>query len=366
MKPIQVLIGFILLLSVNGFGQNKTTINGLRIGPWSVPYDSINDFYGEDGSYNVVTIKSLDTIRCLGSFFEVRFKNATPLLFYNERFDDSISVKDGIWKTYISAKPEASYISFWINGIRTWQKEFDSAGTLVEHSFWDFEKGINYNLQYRDGQVFKKAYYPPDDGNHEIVKYYPNQQLFIADAEPRFYANFYSNPLVVDTIQIACKKRLKIQSITSSSGNIQISNQIPPKNLRLKGKDTLNLLLKFTPTSKALKDFDTISIKTKERGIIRDYKIYCSTEAAHLDYHNVEKTTEISLSKTKDGYLIIAPMGTQTDVCVDKPTEKICYQMMAGLTPRVVIDLHHFSAGEYLLSIVSCSVYGFIKLKVME
>ncbi|AEE49809.1 hypothetical protein Halhy_1924 [Haliscomenobacter hydrossis DSM 1100] len=67
MKPTQILIGLILLLSVTAFGQNKTTVNGLKIGSWSVPYDSINDFYGENGSYNVVYLTAPGFVQKTGS-----------------------------------------------------------------------------------------------------------------------------------------------------------------------------------------------------------------------------------------------------------------------------------------------------------
>lgn len=369
MKRSIILFFPILVLSNDLYGQNKTTPNGLKTGFWKFQYNREYDESYREGRYKVVSIKQLDTISedRFSHYLTVPYKKGTTWMAYEERKADSLEVKDGLWKWYDTTGLKLESLVKYKRGIRLWSKKFDANGSLSSHSYTDFIKRITYYESYNEGKLFSRSYYPPEKTsfNDEIVVYYPKSRLFISNAEPRFDYNFLSKEHATQTIQIACKKPLKILAITSHSANFQIQ---PPHSFPhgLKPQDTLNLQLTYVPSPTSAIEQDTITIKTLENGSIQEYRILALTSAVHVDYQNVQKIAEIRLSQTQDRYLLIDRLGTQTDACLMTEPENTCFEALAGPEPHIRIDLKSFKPGVYGFYINSCNTFASFRLVITE
>lgn len=367
MKKSIILFFYILLLSSYLYSQNKTTKNGLKTGFWKTEYSREYYDVNQEGRYKILLVNKLDTIP--KSYFhdhvDVKYKNDTAWIDYEERKGDSIVVQHGLWKYYDSLRLNLEYLYKYKRGINLWRKSFNSDGSLFDHTHSNFKKGITYFDHYEGGKLFERRYYLPGKPNDDTVVYYPNARLCISDAEPRFDYNFLKKEQATQNIQIACKKPLKILSITPHSTNFQIqpSHSLP---LNLKPQDTFNLTLNYIPSPITVIEQDTITIKTLENGSVHEYRILALTSAVHIDYKNVEHTSAIALSQSKDRYLLIDRLGTQTDACVRAEPEDACFQVIAGLAPHICIDLKAFQPGVYGVYISSCSKYGTFRLVITE
>ena len=367
MKKIIISCFYILLLNNNLHSQNKITKNGLKTGLWKTEYNREYFEFKREGHYKVISIKSLDTIS-KSHFYDhlyVKYKNDTAWLDLEERKGDSIVVHDGLWKHYDTTGLRLEYLNKYKRGITLWLKRFNSDGSLSSHTHIDFKKGITYFDNYQNGDLFRHRYYLPKKPNEEIIEYYPNARLFISNAEPRFNYNFLNKASATQNIQIACKKPLKILSVSPHSSNLQVqfSHDLP---LELKPEDTLQLQLNYLPRPATTMEEDTLTIKTLENGKVHEYLIYALTSAVHIDYQNVENTSRVELSQTRDQYLLIDQLGTQTDACVQIEPENICFQLMAGLSPHIRIDLKAFKPGVYSIFIGSCNKFGSFNLLITE
>lgn len=367
MKNIILLFLYLLLFNNNLHSQNKITKNGLKTGLWKTEYNREYFEFKREGHYKVISIKSLDTISQRYSYdhFYVKHKNDTAWLDFEERKGDSIVVQDGLWKHYDTTGLRLEYLNKYKRGIILWLKSFNSDGSLSSHTHFDFKKGITYFDDYQNGDLFRHRYYLPKKPNDEIIEYYPNTRLFISNAEPSFNYNFLNKASASQNIQIACKKPLKILSVSPHSSNFQVqfSHDLP---LELEPQDTLQLQLNYLPSPATTMEEDTIAIKTLENGKVHEYLIYALTSAVHIDYQNVESTYGVELSQTRDQFLLIDQLGTQTDACVQIEPENICFQLMAGLSPHIRIDLKAFKPGVYSIFIGSCSKFGSFNLLITE
>ena len=358
-----VITTICILLILSGFGQKNKSIGGLRTGDWTLKFITEHGKITESGEYKIIPISTYDTIRDLGKYYyEVRYKKATPLLIYNRISQGNIDVKDGIWETLDSAG-RLFQIDFWENGLNTWTKWFDASGNLDRYDYDDYENDTSFYLTYINKQLFKKEWYPPEDKNNRGVIYYPNNSLFISDAEPYFKTNFLNKRSDTQYIQLSSAKELEIASITVKNKTIKISGS--GKNLFfplvIRPGDKVELALISNPESRTYLPADTILIKSSDTPEL--YKIYCDLFASHVTYQNVEKLEELRLSRTKDRYLIIPSLGSVTDATIIAPSGGKRVYDIPELTK---IDLLDYTAGSYNLEISSCNTGGSIKLVITE
>jgi len=367
MKVRLIFILYTLLVINCLHSQNKTTSNGLKTGFWKTEYNREFYEFNCEGHYNVISIKNLDTIP-EGRFankLTVVYKNDTTWISYEQRKGDRIEVKDGLWKYYDSTGLKLEYLVKYKRGIRLWSKDFNPDGSLFSRSYTDFRKGITFYEHYRMGKLFVKSFYLPATPNDKTIVFYPKTRLFISNAEPYFDYNFLNKESTPQNIQIAGKKSLKILSVTPHSSNFQVrsSRALP---FDLKKQDTLLLQLNFKPSPATTMEEDTIVIKTLENGKVHEYLICALTSAVHVDYQNVEHISKIELSQTRDQYLLIDKLGTQTDACVQTQDDNICFELFAGLSPHISIDLKAFKPGVYPVYINSCNTFGSFTLVITE
>jgi hypothetical protein len=362
MRNLSTLRIFLLIYTCQCFGQNKTTQEGLNIGLWTEEYELYSEKFKETGKYKIVDLNKYDTIRQLGeNAYEIKYKGSTPLLFSSGKYNNKISVKDSIWQTLDSLE-KLIKTELWSNGLNLWTKYFDEKNNLIEYDYDDFENDTSFYLTFKNNQLFKKAYYPPNDKNNKTYIFYPNNNLIISNAELNFYSRFGDEKANELKLNLSCKKNLSILSIKSSSNNIQV--KLPSKSFpyRLNQNEITTIGLTYTPILFDLKEADTITIQTNEINIPA-YKIYCSMRYTHIDGKNVETIGHLSLSKTKDKYLFISSMGTVTNAYLkNKEGEKTEYEIHGNTK----IGLEKLQIGEYDLSIFSCDTGGFIKLKITE
>lgn len=367
MKVHLILLLYTLLATNCLHGQNKTTSNGLKTGFWKTEYNQEFYEFNCEGQYKVISIKNLDTIPEVrfANKLTVVYKNDTTWISYEQRKGNSIEVKDGLWKYYDTTGLKLEYLAKYNRGIRLWSKDFNLDGSLFSHSYTNFKRGITFYEYYRMGKLFKQSFYLPATPNDETIVFYPKTRLFISNAEPYFDYNFLSKESIPQNIQIACKKSLKIISITPHSSNFQVRSS-HPLPIDLKKQDTLQLQLNFRPSPAKSMEEDTIVIKTLENGKVQEYLICALTSAVHVDYQNVEHISKIELSQTRDRYLLIDKLGTQTDACIQTQDDNICFELFAGLSPHISIDLKAFKPGVYPVYINSCNTFGSFTLVITE
>lgn len=307
MSRTNFILTLLLTLTLGCFGQNKTTKEALNTGKWTEVHE------------------------------------------------------DGIWQTADSTG-NILKTEYWDKGLNLWTKYFDEHGNLSEYEYYDIKDDTHFYLTYKNNQLYKKAFYPPENKNQQTEIFYPDNNLLIPDAEPAFYSKFSDIAPSVFQLKLSCKKDLTIISVRSGSKNIHVNFPLNAPPFRLTPKDTACIDLIFTPTPASFSSSDTITIVTSEENVL-PYKVYCSLRAFHIDGSNVETLQEISLSKTKDRYLFIAPMGTITEAIIQHSdgTEK-----RYDINQINQIDLKELEPGEYALAIYSCNTGGYLKLKISE
>lgn len=362
LQPTYLLALLLVCCALEGAAQNQVTPEGLFVGPWTEEYGVAERERRVTGCYKIIPLSTYDTIQeHWGTAYEIRFRGATPLLFFSGRHKDTISVKDGIWQTF-DASGNLLSTEYWQQGLSLWTRHFDEASRLIQYDYVDLDNDSLFFLTYKDGQLYKKAFYSPDDKNHQTEVFYPEQHLVIPDAEPSLYFNFGDTVANVFTLKLSCKKDLTINAISSSSRNAQttfLTNAFP---LKLTTTDTAIINFAFTPTPASFRPRDTITIVTSEENA-PPYKIYCTLKASHIDFGNVESLQAITLSKSKDRFLVIAPMGTQTDAYI---THSDGHEDRYRILEITKIDLRGLDVGEYQLAIYSCNSAGSMTLTVLE
>jgi len=287
MQHLTFILAILLTWTIQCIGQNKTTKEGLNVGKWTDEYELAYGKFTETGFYKIIPLNIYETIRPLGdNIFEVKFKGSSTLLFFSGRQGNNISVKDSIWQT-VDSVGKIYKTENWVQGLNLWTKYFDGNGNMTNYDYEDFENDTSFYLTYKNNQLYKKAFYPPDNKNQQTEIFYPDNNLVIPNAEPSFYCKFGDMAVNVFQLKLSCKKDLTINSVSSSSGNIQVTfpfNSVPYK---LTKADTAIFNLIFTPTPTSFTDDDTITIVTSEENVL-PYKIYCSLRASHIDGSNVE------------------------------------------------------------------------------
>lgn len=344
--------------------RNKTTKNGLRTGLWVEHYETVEGKWVETGTYTIIPISTYDFLEFSHTLYRIRYKGFEQLLFIEGHSDSLLSVKDGLWYTYDSTNT-VRRTDLWSNGINLGTTYFDGQGELTQYHYTDFENDTSFYLTYIHKQLFKKAYFPPEDKNNETELYYPDNDLVIENAEPRFYANFLSKTTDTFQIRITARKSMDIVSMKSTASDMQLvdaSFQAVRFPLHIADHDTVILNMLFAPAPTTYREYDTISVVTSEINV-PEYKLYCKARVSHLDGRNVQTIQDVTLSKKKDKYLVIAPMGTVTDAYITGATgEEKAY----GINGITRINLEELDTGRYQMRISSCYTGGYMTLTIVE
>jgi len=352
----------ILFTAINGHTQNKS-LNGLRVGEWTLKEDFGRGIITETGEYKIVSLNKYDIIRKFDeTTFKVKYKGSEPLLFFYGPRQGNISVKDGEW-TGFDSKGILYRLENWEEGILRWRKEFDSKGNLKEYNIDDLENDTSFYYTYVDGQLFKKAWYPPEDKNNQTEVFYPENDLSISDGELLFRTNFLEKKPDTQVISLTSKMPLQISSIVTKQGSLSITNDNKKLSfpLMLSSGQRLRLKLTSQPASSNYIENDTIFVISSDTKT--PYKIYCYSFASHITVKNVEILKKLELSRTKDRYLIIPPLGTVTDATIKAPSGGYRFYNVEGITR---IDLMDYTPGKYTLDVSSCNTGGIIALTITE
>ena len=351
------------LSSLTAFGQG-TIMNGLKTGFWTEKYKDASHIYTLKGNYKIIPLAQYDTIGGSGrNFYEVKYRGSTPLMFYNGKSMGKISVKDSVWNHY---DQEGNLIKtdFWLEGLNQSTKYFDEKGNLMRYDYDDYENDTSFYLTYIDGQLFKKAFYPPENKNLQTEIFYPNDPLILSDAELIFIVNLLNKPIATEEIFINAKKDLLIESIYSQREFVKIltaNNHTISFPLSIKANTPVPLKIIVSPSSANYVMTDTLTLFTSDKQA--PYYIYSRIYAHHIDGRTVETLTSIQLSKSKDKFLILPGMGTVSDaIIISKSGDKSFYELK-GTTK---IALSNFLEGAYQLLISSCNTGGQMKLIITE
>src|SRR5688500_262979 len=91
------------LISSTAFGQgNKVDV--LTTGVRTEKFDDANGNYVLNGNNKIISLSQDEKIKEFGNnCYEVKYKGSTPLMFYEGKSKNNISVKDSIWNNYDQA-----------------------------------------------------------------------------------------------------------------------------------------------------------------------------------------------------------------------------------------------------------------------
>ncbi len=135
--------------------KNKLSSEGLKVGEWK---EQVNDSLTEIGEYKIISIANYDTIRHLGeSWIEVRYRKSTPLLFYNSRSSNNISVRHGLWQL-INSNGKVYEEKFWNLGLSDSSKYYNEDGSINFFEYDDYETDTSFYLTYKDNRLLRKHF----------------------------------------------------------------------------------------------------------------------------------------------------------------------------------------------------------------
>ena len=334
--------------------------------------DYYEDAYGKytsRGKLKIIPISKYKIIKSYGVMkegepgdFVVKYKKATPLVFYEKKMNDSISVKDSIWKMY-DQDGKLKRIEFWNEGLNEWTKFYNKQGELSEYDFKDYENDTSFTYTYVGSRLFKKSFFPPNDKNDQIEIYYPEEILSISNAELSFTINFLNKPVDSALIEIRSSQNSTITSISSKHKFVRLADSLGnPLSfpIDLMAGQSRVIKISVSPKSNNYKSQDTIVITSTAS---RPLNIYSNIYAYHLNNRSLKNVKKFGLSKSKDKYLIIPPMGTFTDATIISSKGKKDFYKINGITQ---IDLTKYRAGRYSLEVSSCHDYGLLELIISE
>jgi hypothetical protein len=353
----------ILLASFCGLTQAKRFEKGMRAGEWTIKSMLAEGKMTETGVFNIIPLSTYHIIKSFGTgTYEVKYKKSTPLLFYEQKKEDHISVKDGLWNMYNEAGRQMR-ISFWNNGLEIWTKYFDENGELTRYDYDDLENDTSFYYTYIDKQIFKKAFYPPENKNNPIEIYYPENDLSVSDAELNFHVNFLNKQSDTQYVFLSSKKELPVHAVSCRRNSIMMAMgmDISCSSRMITPETPVVLRLISRPSALNYEIKDTIIIKTSENKPA--YKIYCNIYASHINDNNVEVLKKLTLSKSKDKYLVIPSLGTVTGASISNQYVKGRAYDINKITK---IDLSEYPVGNYNLYITSCHTGGELTLVITE
>jgi antitoxin component YwqK of YwqJK toxin-antitoxin module len=357
----QFLIITVLLTALSASGQDKM-IDGLKTGYWTEYSSGSDDFFKQKGNYKILSTASYDKILEETAWnVKVKYKGATPLVWFIKNVNGRISVKDSIWNKY-DIEGRLRETSFWKDGLSQWAKIYDEKGNLVEHNYEDFDNDTSFKLIYIDGKLFKRAFYPPFNKQNAISVYYPSEPLSFSNAEFWLEIDFLNNPTVTKEFSNNVTKDMTIKSISSIHRFVKLvteNNQPLSFPYNIKAGTAVPLKIIVSPTSADYQETDTLTLITAESEL--PYRICLHISASHIGRGSGQ---EFSLSKSKDKYLILPMRGTLLAAELTSEEGKKTKYLVSRTFKR--IDLSTFSVGKYGLQIRACHYNGDYTLVVTE
>lgn len=350
--------------------QNRFTNEGLKIGHW---VDTISGYSGarqiETGIYTVIPknkyVLNTSVFKNSGrGVSSTRYLNAHAILQYDNFSGDSLSVKDGAWKSYDSAG-RLKWIRNWNEGIWKDVKEFDSSGNILSRYLPDYENNNALEYSYENSRLFKKTFYPSLEEGTSQETYYPGDNLAISDAAPEMNCRF-SMP-TYDTTQVVLSARHHNTTVTQINfpANFAVLDKdlndiMPPFKISRTEERLLYVIYKPTPAT--VKQQETITVKTNGRSN-SEYCIYVNTYAAHFDWLSIQTTKNFSVSKSLDKYLILPDLSGATSISIFDPNG-IKTEIDEKELPKV--DLVSFSTGKYRILYASCDFSEILEMNIVE
>jgi antitoxin component YwqK of YwqJK toxin-antitoxin module len=353
------LIITVLLTAIAASGQYKR-IDGLKTGEWDEGYESSAGFFKAIGNYRIISTTTYDKILEETDFnIKVKYKGSTPLVWFEKNINGRISVKDSIWNKY-DREGRLRETNFWKDGLSQWAKHYDEKGNLTQHDYEDYDKDTSFTLVYIDGKLFKRAFYPQLNKLAETAVYYPNEPLSFSKAELLSEINFRNHPTDTKEIIFNATKDMTIKSISSIHRFVKVTTADDqplsfPYKIKAGAAIPLKIIVSPTPTNYEQKD--TLTLVTAESEL--PYRICLHIRASHICVGQ-----ELTLSKSKDKFLILPTMGKALAAYVTSEEGKKTTYTVSRIFKR--IDLSAFSAGKYGVQIRACYNNGDFTLVVTE
>ena len=176
------------------------------------------------------------------------------------------------------------------------------------------------------------------------------QNLLCSRSYVSFRLRFNQSKFAEDTIIFKALKDLKIKSIGYNTPFLisEIDKLNLPQSFSM--NDSVKLIIRFSTTPEKPNVIDTLRIITDEDDCENIYKIPLYGHAYH-------KPGILSLSKSKDKYLVIFKTGTQTDVSIknNNGLNVVCKAHFLTNEKSKQIPLKDFASGAYEVSVVSCN-----------
>ena len=220
MLQIRYFIFFCLtVFSSVCFAQNKLNKKGQAYGHWV--FDKATYGFSEEGDYKIVSLMEYDSVHLEQTenstvgHMNVKYKSGKASVTTYNFSEDSATVNDGTWNMYDTATGKLLQSIVYTNGIELSRKEYED-GRLVRHSYTNYDADSTVYLTYFGGHLFKKEFYPPGNSIDKRTVYYPNDSLFISNAEPIFNVNFRLNPTCDTTIKLVARSKMDIKNITAT------------------------------------------------------------------------------------------------------------------------------------------------------
>jgi hypothetical protein len=352
------LIITVLLTALSASGQYKR-IDGLKTGEWSESSSGGDGFFDARGNYRIISTASYSNILEEKDFnIKVKYKGSTPLVWFERNVNGRISVKDSIWNTY-DREFRIRETSFWKDGLRQWEKHYDERGNLTQYEYEDYDKDTSFKLVYIDGKLFKRAFYPQLNKLTETAVYYPNEPLSFSKAEFLFEINFRNHPTDTKEIIFNATKDMTIKSISSIHRFVKVTTaDDQPHSFPYKIKaGATPLKIAVSPGSAEYEQTDTITLMTAESEL--PYRICLHIRASHIC-----EGQELTLSKSKDKFLILPTMGTVLAAYITSEKGQKTTYPVSRIFKRV--DLSTFPTGKYGVEIRACYYKGSFTLVVTE
>ncbi|MDJ1506286.1 hypothetical protein [Xanthocytophaga agilis] len=347
--------------------QNRTTEYGLKVGKWIEKEMNNEELEIHTGNYKIIQASAYIITDTLDSnIFGIAYPEheRIPYLSIEGKYENFISVKDGTWETHDSSGTVYNRM-LWQDGLNIESASFNSDGDTTNYYYYDFQNDRHYSCYYREGECYLKEY---DPYGERVRRYYPNRNLIIPEAEPEIDIMLLENNIGTYPLKLSSKSALKILSITSGSGIVEIIPHINSYPISISPNQEAEFTLKFIaePENIIYALSDTLTIQTLDNDRMVSYDIYCTIFPVHIHGGNLESLETITLSRVKDKYLLLAPLGTETDAYLIYKGNRRRYHTFMGMETFIKIDIRDLSDGTYPLSISSCNDGKDIFLRIVK
>ncbi|MDJ1506046.1 hypothetical protein [Xanthocytophaga agilis] len=357
-------------LVINSSAQNLLTKDGLKTGLW-IEKDTTDSWDTRIGNYKLISQDTYTIVDTLSDWwYMIRYPGLQKMILLqtDKIHNGFISVRDSIWQVYDSTNRLVERQS-WKEGIHIASTNLNNVGNTDSSFYYDLQKGVQYEYEYREEKLYKKASKSLIDENMlEVNEFYPNHNLIISNAEPQLNVLLGSNKSATFSLRLSCKSDLKIFSITSTSGKVLIKPTNESFPIPIRAKENVTVWLSFTPDMETfpMGGRDTLLVETVENNQTITYKIYCILFATHVWLHNLSHLKKLTVSQSNDKYLFVSPMGTITSAYLKGNKKAESQSVSFGDGDFIKFDLHKFPPGRYRLHIMSCNDDGKVWVRIKK